>query len=131
MKTIIVLFVALLLSGITNLTGQEKEVVLSKNSVATLAMGIHSENTGLKKSAIQMIGRYKLKQVCPILIEQFTNETELNYQLLIAEMIYDVGCVDAIDSFRTVVSNEKIDELQYFCRQLHENYVFANNLSSN
>ena len=126
MKTIIVILVSLLLSGITNVSGQEKEVVLSKNSVATLAVGIQSENDGLKKSAMIMIGRYKLKQVCPFLIKQFGNETEISYKLLIAEMIYDVGCAEAIESFRAVLKYEKLDELKYFCSMLHENYMFVN-----
>ena len=125
MKRLIVFIVVVLFSGITSLTGQEKEVVLSEGSVATLALGIHSENTGLKKSCIAMVSRYKLKQVCPILIEQFTNETELDYKMLIAEVVYDVGCTEAIENFRTVLKDEKLDELQYFCKMLHENYLFA------
>ena len=125
MRRLIVFVVVLLFSGITNLTGQEKEIVLSEGSIATLAMGIHSENTGLKKSSISMVSRYKLKQVCPILIEQFADESELEYKMLIAEVVYDVGCAEAIERFRTVLKDETIDELQYFCKMLHENYMFA------
>ena len=120
-----IFLVVVFFSGITNLTGQENEIVLSENSVATIAMGIHSENTGLKKSSISMVGRYKLKQVCPILIEQFADESEMDYKMLIAEIVYDVGCADAIESFRTVLKDETLDELKYFCKMLHENYLFA------
>lgn len=125
MKRIIIFLVVVLLSGITSITGQENEIVLSENSVATLAIGIQSENSGLKKSSISMVSRYKLKQVCPIIIEQFANETELDYKMLIAEVVYDVGCADAIDKFRTVLKDEKLNELKYFCKMLHENYLFA------
>ena len=127
MKKIILIVTGLFIISIT-VTAQENEIILSENSVKSLANGIHSENIGLKKSAISMVGRYKLRQVCPILIKQFASETELGYKLMIAEMIYDVGCPDAITSFRTVLKDEKLDELQYFCKMLHENYVFANNL---
>ncbi|MEN8194628.1 MAG: hypothetical protein ABFS12_17540, partial [Bacteroidota bacterium] len=92
------------------------------------AKGIQSDNIGLKKSAISLVGMYKLKQVCPILIQQFANETKISYKLMIAEMIYNVGCPESIESFRTVLKDEVIDELQYFCKILHENYLFANNL---
>ncbi len=125
MKRIIIFLVVVLFSGITSITGQEKEIVLSENSVATLAIGIQSENTGLKKSSISMVSLYKLKQVCPIIIEQFANESELDYKMLIAEVVYDVGCADAIDKFRTVLKDEKLNELKYFCKMLHENYLFA------
>lgn len=127
MKRIIIFLVVALFIGITNVTGQETEIVLSKNSIASLANGIHSENNGLKKSSIQMVSRYKLKQVCPILIEQFANESEIGYKMLIAEVVYDVGCTEAIESFRTVLKDETIDELKYFCQMLHENYMFARN----
>lgn len=127
MKNIMIILTVVLFIS-TTVTGQENEIVLSENSVKSLANGIHSENIGLKKSAISMVGRYKLRQVCPILIQQFASESELGYKLMIAEMIYDVGCPEAISSFRTVLKDEKIDELQYFCKMLHENYVFANNL---
>ena len=127
MKRIIIFLVVALFIGITNVTGQEKEIVLSKNSIESLANGIHSENNGLKKSSMQMVSRYKLKQVCPILIEQFANESEIGYKMLIAEVIYDVGCTEAIESFRTVLKDETIDELKYFCKMLHENYMFARN----
>ncbi len=126
MRRLTIIAVAVLFSGITNLTGQEKEIVLSSNSIASLANGVHSENTGLKKSSIKMIARYKLKQVCPILIEQFANESEIGYKMLIAEVVYDVECTEAIESFRTVLKDETIDELKYFCKMLHENYLFAN-----
>lgn len=126
MKQVIIFLVVVLFSGITNVTGQEKEIVLSEGSVASLANGIHSENDGLKKSSMQMVSRYKLKQVCPILIEQFANESEIGYKMLIAEVVYDVGCIEAIESFRTVLKDETIDELKYFCKMLHENYMFAN-----
>ncbi len=127
MKQIIVFLVIVLFSGITSVTGQEKEIVLSKNSIQSLANGIHSTNDGLKKSSIKMVSRYNLKQVCPILIEQFTNESDIGYKMLIAEMIYDVGCPEMVDSFRTVLRTEKIEELQLFCKMLYKNYVFANN----
>lgn len=127
MKRIIIFIVVVLFSGITSITGQEKEIVLSKNSIESLTNGIHSENTGLKKSSMQMVSRYKLKQVCPILIKQFISESELSYKILIAEIVYDVGCSEAIEKFRTVLKEETINELKYFCRMLHENYLFARN----
>ena len=125
MRRLMIFLVVVFFSGITNLTGQENEIVLSENSVATIAMGIHSENTGLKKSSIAMVSRYKLRQVCPILIEQFADESEMDYKMLIAEVVYDVGCADAIESFRTVLKDETLDELKYFCKMLHENFLFA------
>ena len=126
MRRLVIIVIAVLFSGITNLTGQEKETVLSSNSVASLAMGIHSENTGLKKSSMKMVARYKLKQVCPVLIDQFENETSIDYKMLIAEVIYDVSCPEMVDSFRTVLKYETLDELKYFCDLLHQNYLFAN-----
>ena len=92
MKRIIIFLVVALFIGITNVTGQEKEIVLSKNSIESLANGIHSENNGLKKSSMQMVSRYKLKQVCPILIEQFANESEIGYKMLIAEGLRSSEC---------------------------------------
>ncbi|NOX65792.1 MAG: hypothetical protein GXO85_08325 [Chlorobi bacterium] len=127
MRRLTIIVFAVLFSGITNLTGQEKEIVLSSNSIASLANGVHSENTGLKKSSIKMIARYKLKQVCPILIKQFESETSIDYKMLIAEVIYDVSCPEMVDSFRTVLKYETLEELKYFCDLLHENYLFANN----
>lgn len=127
MKRIIIFVVVILFSGITSISGQEKEIVLSKNSIASLTNGIHSENDGLKKSSMQMVSRYKLKQVCPILIAQFANESEMDYKMLIAEIVYDVGCSEAIETFRTVLKDETINELKYFCKMLHENYMFARN----
>ncbi len=126
MRGIIIVIIAVLFSGITNLTGQEKEIVLSSNSAASLVKGIHSDNDGLKKSSVKMVARYKLKQVCPILIEQFENETSIGYKMLIAEVIYDVSCPEIVESFRTVLKYETLEELKHFCDLLHENYLFAN-----
>lgn len=128
MKYLIISVAATLVFTAAIISGQQKEIILSENSVKSFANGIHSENIGLKKSAISMVGKYQLKQVCPILIQQFANEEELGYKLMIAEMIYDVGCPEAIESFRTVLKDETVNELQSFCQMLHKNYVFANNL---
>ena len=127
MKQLAILVAAIMFFSVAALTGQEREIILSENSVKSLSNGINSENVGLKKSAISMVGRYKLRQVCPILIQQFANETDLGYKLMIAEMIYDVGCPDAISNFQIALKDEQMEELQYFCKILHENYLFANN----
>ncbi|VAX26192.1 hypothetical protein MNBD_IGNAVI01-639 [hydrothermal vent metagenome] len=62
-----------------------------------------------------------------MLIKQFEDETSIEYKMLIAEVIYDVSCPEMVESFRTVLKSESLEELKYFCDLLHQNYLFANN----
>jgi len=127
MKLIITFILTIILISFTDITGQEngEEIILPQNIVETITIAIQCENDGVKKSSMSMIGKYKLKQACCVLIEQFGKETNLDYKYLIARVIYMVGCDLSVEKFRTVLKEEQATELKYFCELLHNNYLFA------
>ena len=127
MKLIITFILTIILISFTDITGQEneEEIILPQNIVETITIAIQCENDGVKKSSMSMIGKYKLKQACCALIEQFGKETNMDYKFLIARVIYMVGCERSVENFRVVLKEEQAIELKYFCELLHSNYLFA------
>ncbi|MEN8193375.1 MAG: hypothetical protein ABFS12_11205 [Bacteroidota bacterium] len=129
MKNIITYILSAILLISANLYAQENNnaIILSDNSVKSIGIAIQSDNDGLKKSAMLMIGKHKLNQPCCLLIEQYGREKNMDYRYLIARVIYMVGCDLSVEKFRTVLKEEEVTELKYFCELLDKNYQFAQN----
>jgi HEAT repeat protein len=79
----------------------------SKNDVANLVNGISSENTGLKRSAVYMAGKYVVHETENALIEALKSENNEQDRILIALALYKIG---SYDGYEAVKELSKYDE---------------------
>jgi len=63
----------------------------AKNDIANLVNGINSENTGLKRSAVYMAGKYGVYETTDALIEKLKSEKSAKDRILIALALYKIG----------------------------------------
>ncbi len=68
-----------------------KTQVFKKNSIENLIIGIESENPGLKKSAIYLAGKYKIKDVTKTLINLLEDEEDEAIRNLIISSLYQIN----------------------------------------
>lgn len=89
MKTMVLFFFFLYLP----LFGQGKTngKTFTKNQIATLNMGINSENEGVRKNSVFIAGYYNIHEAVPALKKQFLNETETQLKTLIAMSLLMLG----------------------------------------
>lgn len=104
--TTLVLTLALTLTlGYMNVLGQNTDR-LHKNGIPNLKQAVQSENTGLKKSAIYMAGKYKIAEMVEPLVNQLAKEDDDNVKVLIALSLYEIGDEKGIDAIQDLAYRE-------------------------
>ncbi|MGE5437770.1 MAG: HEAT repeat domain-containing protein [Syntrophothermus sp.] len=104
--TTLVLTLALTLTlGYMNVLGQNTDR-LHKNGIPNLKQAVQSENTGLKKSAIYMAGKYKIAEMVESLVNQLAKEDDDNVKVLIALSLYEIGDEKGIDAIQDLAYRE-------------------------
>ena len=73
-----------------------KELTSHKYALDNLIAAIKSENCGLKRSAIYLIGKYRIAEGETLLLDQLKNEKESCTRILIALVLYEMGSEDAL-----------------------------------
>ncbi len=63
----------------------------SNSSVENLKVGIKSDNVGLKKSAVYLAGKYKIKATTEALINQLEDEENTSIKKLIIMSLYEIN----------------------------------------
>jgi len=74
--------------------------------VKNLAMGIASDNLGLRRSCIYFAGFYEIEELVNPLVEQLAKEPDSNTRILIALSLYKIGSKDAIKAIEEVAKND-------------------------
>jgi HEAT repeat protein len=86
--------------------GEKIKSEIPKKYIQNLAIGIESENTGLKRSCIYFAGFYEIEEVVGTLIGQLKKETDADTRILIALSLYKIGSKEALEAFKGLVNND-------------------------
>ncbi len=74
--------------------------------IKNLAMGITSDNLGLKRSCIYFAGFYEIEELVNPLVKQLKKESEPGTRILIALALYKIGSDEAINAIEKLAKND-------------------------
>jgi hypothetical protein len=125
-KIIAVALVAALLSGNVfamnnNLTNKSKSEIPEK-FIINLAVGIASDNLGLKTNCIYYAGFYEIEGLVKPLAEQLAKETNPNTKVLIALALYKIGTTEAMNAVKTFAKNNHDPAVQKIANAILTGY---------
>ena len=86
--------------------GEKIKSGVEEKFIQNLAMGIESENTGLKKSCIYFAGLYEIREVVGTLVKQLKKEPDPNTRILIALSLYKIGDEEALNAVEKLIESD-------------------------
>jgi hypothetical protein len=94
-----------------------------ENGLANLKMGLQSDNAGLKKSSICLIGLYKMAGGVDALIEQLKVETDPEIKNLIALSLFKIGDPKGYEAIKSLSENDENVIVRDFCKEICKQYL--------
>ena len=95
-----------------------------------MAVGIASDNLGLKTNCIYYAGFYEIEGLVKPLAEQLAKETNPNTKVLIALALYKIGTTEAMNAVKTFAKNENDPVVQKIANAMltgnQNQYHFSN-----
>jgi hypothetical protein len=79
---------------------------ITEKAVRSLAMGIESDNEGVKKCCIYFAGFYEIKDVVWTLVDQLKKEQDPDTRILIALSLYKIGDREGIQEVEKLIKND-------------------------
>jgi HEAT repeat protein len=129
-KSVLVLVIGLLLTNCifaqNSLTGFTK----NKYALENLLMGIHSDNEGVRKSAIYFAGKYKVEEAAQALIEQLNNEENASIKVLIALALFEMESKEGLDAVKKLSKNDDNLRVRNMATFIYNEYTNGHSLSN-
>lgn len=124
-KTTMIIAVALAAFVISTTThAQQKPApVFTKNSIASIIDGIHSEAEGTRKACILLAGRYNLSETLNDLISQLKDEENPKIKALIAVSLLNIGDLKGIKA----VYHESLFEQDEYASHMYKAVILEYN----
>jgi HEAT repeat protein len=97
---------------------QAKYELALKNILRNLG----SENHGVRISAVELVGRYKISDFENILIEMLDDEKVEKDKEVIALSLFQLGSLNSITTLNRSLQNSNDDEYKYFAENLLKKY---------
>ena len=114
---LVVVFLSLLICAtmgeLTAQTNSIKDITNNKYALKNVLENIKSDNDGVKRSSIYLVGYYRITEAEEALIEQLKKEENPRIRILIALALYELGNEDGLLAFKnlaTADNNKKIEE---------------------
>jgi HEAT repeat protein len=105
---VVFLVVLILLSSIAVAQTKPSVVVkLNDNAISNLNQAIVSENYGLRKSAIYLVGKYSLYESSDYLLTQLKKEKDPSLRILIMRVLYIIGDEEFMDDIYKIASTDE------------------------
>ena len=120
--TLMVLLSVVLLSAVSLKAQSNQYKNITPNSIKTLAEGIQSENTGLKKSSIYLAGIYKIDEVVNVLTDELKKENEPNTRVLIALALYNIGDPEGMKAVKDLSVNSENTNVKRMSTAIYRAY---------
>jgi HEAT repeat protein len=79
---------------------------INEKFIKNLAMGIESENTGVKVSCIYFAGFYGFEELVGSLVKQLKKEADADVRILIALSLYKIGDKEGIKAVEELVKSD-------------------------
>jgi hypothetical protein len=83
------------------------EITNNKYALDNLIAGIKSENCGVKRSAIYFAGKYRIKEVQDVLLDELKSENESCTRILMALVLYELGNTDGLILVSDMIKNDE------------------------
>lgn len=125
-KTVLVLVLGLVLTS--NLFAQNTLAEFTKHKYAldNLIMGIHSENEGVRKSAIYFAGKYKVSETAQDLIDQLNREDNSSIKILIALALFEMDSKEGLEAVKKLSLSDKNIKVRRMTAFIYNEYLNNN-----
>jgi len=125
-KTVLVLVLGLVLTS--NLFAQNTMAEFTKHKYAldNLIMGIHSENEGVRKSAIYFAGKYKVSETAQDLIDQLNREDNSSIKILIALALFEMDSKEGLEAVKKLSLSDKNVKVRRMTAFIYNEYLNNN-----
>jgi hypothetical protein len=100
-----------------------KDVTTNKYALQNLVAGIHSDNTGLKRSSIYFAGKYRIAETEDVLIAQLKEEKVPSTRILIALVLYEMGSEEGLIEVKKLSMNDKDAKVRRMATQIYNEYL--------
>ena len=104
---------------------------ITEAAIKSLAMGIKSDNLGLKRSCIYLAGNFEIKELVQPLTEQLAKETDSDTKLLIVLAIYKIGDTAAQKALRELANNDVDPNIKDLVRVVNNNFRMYSSFTKN
>ncbi len=129
-KTVLVLVIGLLLTNSIFAQNSLSEFTKNKYALDNLIMGIHSDNEGVRKSAIYFAGKYKVLESAEVLIEQLKKEENPGIKVLIALALFEMESKEGLDAVRKLSKNDESVRVRNMATFIYNEYSNGNSVSN-
>lgn len=120
--TAVLLTVLLMSSGFAQ-KNSIKDVTPNKHALENLVAGIHSDNTGVKRSAIYFAGKYRIAETEEALIAQLKNEKDASTRILIAIVLFEMGSEEGLLEVKDLSLNDEDAKVRRMAMQIYNEYL--------
>jgi len=118
-----VLLAAVLTSSLYAQKNSIKDVTDNKYALQNLVAGIHSDNTGVKRSAIYFAGKYRIAESEAALIAQLKKENDPSTRILIALVLYEMGSEAGLYEVKALSLNDEDAKVRRMTMQIYNEYL--------
>ena len=119
-RKIAYLFFALSLTILvsSNIKAQKAVTNLSESTLENLNNAIKSKNDGLRKSGIELAGKYKVKETSEVLFNQLNIETDPNLRILILKSLYIIDDDKFMKEVYQLAAKDKNENVRKFASSI-------------
>jgi HEAT repeat protein len=118
-----VLLAAVLTGSVYAQKNSIKDVTTNKHALENLVAGIHSDNTGVKRSAIYFAGKYRIAETEEALIAQLKEENDPSTRILIAIVLYEMGSEEGLLEVKDLSMRDKDAKVRRMAAQIYNEYL--------
>ena len=128
-NVVIAYFSLFLFAAIGQLTAQSnnlKDITNNEYALVNLLDGIMSENEGVKRSSIYLVGKYRIAEAEQVLIEQLEMEENPSNRILIALVLYEIGSENGLLEVKKLISNDDNHKVRRMSTHIYNEYLTNN-----
>ncbi len=100
-----------------------KDVTTNQYALQNLVAGIHSDNTGVKRSSIYFAGKYRIAEAEDALIDQLKEEDDASTRILIALVLYEMGSKTGLFEVKDLSLNDEDAKVRRMATQIYNEYL--------
>lgn len=125
-KSVLVLVLGLLLTNNIFAQNTLAEFTKNKHALDNLLMGIHSENEGVRKSAIYFAGKYKVEETAQDLIDQLGKEENASIKILIGLALFEMNSKEGLEAMKKLSKSDTNTKVRRMATFIYNEYANGN-----
>ena len=128
LKVVIILFaVGMMISSYAQKPGN---LPIKNYAVGNLVNALNSDNDGLRKSAIYLAGKHKIREVVDALTVRLSREKDAGTKILIALSLYNIGDPRGMDFVQIASKTDPDLRVRRMCDAIFTEYLQDNSQNS-